>query len=46
MISPFGPQEKQAMLEAETLEHRNQILIALAEMALAQTQTDDETPLQ
>jgi len=46
MISPFGPQEKQAMLEAESLEQRNQILIALAEMALAQTQADDETPLQ
>lgn len=46
MISPFGPQEKQAMLEADSLEQRNQILIALAEMALAQTQTDDDTTLQ
>ncbi|MEQ8746343.1 LON peptidase substrate-binding domain-containing protein [Pyruvatibacter sp.] len=46
MISPFGPQEKQAMLEAPTLEQRNQILIALAEMALAQTQADDDTTLQ
>jgi len=46
MISPFGPQEKQAMLEAENLEQRNQILIALAEMALAQTQAEDDTPLQ
>jgi len=46
MISPFGPPEKQAMLEAETLEQRNQILIALAEMALAQTQSDDDTTLQ
>jgi len=45
MISPFGPPEKQAMLEAETLEQRNRILIALAEMALAQTR-DDDTPLQ
>ncbi len=46
MISPFGPQEKQAMLEADSLGQRNQILIALAEMALAQTQTDDDTTLQ
>ncbi len=46
MISPFGPQEKQAMLEATTLEQRNQILIALAEMALAQSQDDDDTTMQ
>lgn len=46
MISPFGPPEKQAMLEAESLEQRNQILIALAEMALAQTQSDEDTTLQ
>ena len=46
MISPFGPPEKQAMLEAESLEQRNRILIALAEMALAQTGGDNETPLQ
>jgi len=46
MISPFGPQEKQAMLEADSLEQRNQILIALAEMALAQTQADDDATLQ
>lgn len=46
MISPFGTAEKQAMLEADTLEKRNQILIALAEMALAQTRDDPDTPLQ
>ncbi len=46
MISPFGPSEKQAMLEAVTLEDRNKILIALAEMALAQNLSDDDTTLQ
>jgi Lon protease-like protein len=35
MISPFGAREKQAMLEASSLGERNEILIALTEMALA-----------
>ena len=35
MISPFGPKEKQALLEAESLSQRAEILIALTEMALA-----------
>ena len=35
MISPFGMREKQAMLEANSLGERNEILIALTEMALA-----------
>jgi hypothetical protein len=34
-MSPFGPEEKQALLEAATLEHRARVLIALAEMAIA-----------
>lgn len=46
MISPFGPTEKQAMLEAETLEKRNRILIALAEMALAEPHGGPDAPLQ
>jgi Lon protease-like protein len=33
-ISPYGPKEKQALLEARTLEDRNQMLIALTEVAL------------
>lgn len=37
MISPFGPQEKQALLEAPDLERRAEILIALARMELAGT---------
>ena len=36
IISPYGPQEKQAMLEAVTLGERAEILIALTEMVLAQ----------
>ena len=35
MMSPFGAREKQAMLEASSLGERNEILIALTEMALA-----------
>ncbi|MGI9440142.1 MAG: LON peptidase substrate-binding domain-containing protein [Parvibaculales bacterium] len=35
MISPYGPQEKQALLEAESLAQRAEILIALTEMVLA-----------
>lgn len=34
-MSPFGPEEKQALLEARTLEDRAKVLIALAEMAVA-----------
>ncbi len=34
-MSPFGPEEKQALLEARTLKDRAFVLIALAEMAIA-----------
>lgn len=44
MISPYGPREKQALLEAASLEDRNQILIALTEMAL--TPRSSDTPMQ
>lgn len=37
--SPFGPEEKQALLEAGTLKDRTTVLIALAEMAIAGGQT-------
>ena len=33
--SPFGPEEKQALLEARTLAERVKVLVALAEMAIA-----------
>lgn len=36
MMSPFGPQEKQSLLEAKDLRVRAEMLIALAEMDLAQ----------
>ena len=34
-MSPFGPEEKQALLEARTLKDRAAVLTALAEMAIA-----------
>lgn len=42
-ISPYGPREKQALLEAKTLEDRNQMLIALTEMALREMSPNDAT---
>jgi hypothetical protein len=42
MISPYGPKEKQALLEAPDLRTRNEILIALTEMALAQRTCDTD----
>ncbi len=35
VMSPYGPEEKQALLEAETLKARADVLIALAQMELA-----------
>ena len=35
MISPYGPEEKQALLEAPDLKVRAEILMALAEMEIA-----------
>jgi len=40
MMSPYGPAEKQALLEAENLEARADTLIALTEMALARREHD------
>jgi Lon protease-like protein len=45
IISPYGPREKQALLEAKTLEDRNQMLIALTEVALQQG-ASNENPVQ
>ena len=44
MVSPFGVRERQALLEAGTLADRTDMMIALAEMLLAQDQ-DDQTPV-
>lgn len=35
MMSPYGPEEKQALLEAPDLKKRSEILVALAEMQMA-----------
>lgn len=37
VMSPYGPEEKQALLEAADLKTRAEVLIALAEMELAST---------
>ena len=44
MVSPFGVRERQALLEAETLVDRTDMMIALAEMLLA-AGDDDQTPV-
>jgi Lon protease-like protein len=46
MMSPYGPAEKQAMLEAPDLKTRAEILIAVTEMDLAKKRTSGETGLQ
>ena len=46
MMSPYGPAEKQALLEAPDLKTRAEILIAVTEMELAKGQTEGETKLQ
>lgn len=44
MVSPFGARERQALLEATTLVDRTDMMIALAEMLIAQGD-DTETPV-
>src|ERR1700752_4639586 len=46
MMSPYGPPEKQAMLEAPDLKTRAEILIAVTEMDLAKKRTGGAPPLQ
>ena len=46
IMSPYGPEEKEALLEAPTLKERAEILIALAEMELAAGGSDPGTTLQ
>lgn len=46
MMAPFGPREKQALLEAPNLKTRAEILVAVTEMALARTTGEGEGPLQ
>jgi Lon protease-like protein len=35
LLSPYRPEEKQALLEAKTLSERNEILIAMTEMSMS-----------
>ena len=46
MMSPYGPAEKQALLEAEDLFTRAETLVALTEMALAKADDDPDALLQ
>ena len=43
MMSPYGPVEKQALLEAPDLKTRAEILVAVTEIELAKTNTPSET---
>ena len=46
MMSPYGAAEKQAMLEAPDLKTRAEILVAVTEIELAKSKTEEEPPLQ
>ncbi len=46
MISPYGAEEKQALLEAPDLKTRAEVLVALAEMELASRDDGSGTTLQ
>ena len=46
MMSPYGPAEKQALLEANTLRERAETLIAIAEIALARDIGESDTLIQ
>jgi Lon protease-like protein len=46
MMAPYGPAEKQALLEAPDLKSRAEILIAATEIELAKKTAGGETPLQ
>jgi uncharacterized protein len=46
MMCPFGPKEKQALLEAPDLGSRAEVLIALTEMDLARSGSSSDTMLQ
>ena len=46
MMAPFGPREKQALLEAPDLKTRAETLVAITEMELAKTDSGSQTTLQ
>ena len=43
VMSPYGPEEKQALLEAQDLKRRADVLVALAEMELASSGNSGNT---
>lgn len=46
MISPYGPEEKQALLEASDLKRRSEVLMALAQMDIAAPEDGSGSGLQ
>ncbi len=46
MISPYGPEEKQALLEAADLKERSEVLMALAQMEMAAPEDGSGSSLQ
>ena len=46
MMSPFGPREKQALLEAHDLKSRTEVLVAITQIELARSGNDPDTTLQ
>src|SRR5499425_1050569 len=44
MMSPYGPAEKQALLEAPDLKTRSEIVVAVTEIELAKAATEGEPP--
>lgn len=46
MISPYGPEEKQALLEADDLKTRAEVLTALAEMEIAGNESGSGSAIQ
>jgi hypothetical protein len=46
VISPYGPEEKQALLEAPSLKERSEVLMALAQMEMAATDDESSGTLQ
>lgn len=46
MMSPYGPREKQALLEAVDLKARAEMLVAITEMEVAKAGTSSDAPLQ
>jgi Lon protease-like protein len=46
MMSPFGPREKQALLEAPDLRTRAEVMVAITQIEMARSGNDPDTTLQ